>query len=114
MSTAYRKIFIFYTACIILLTLLPVNGLHAVLNNTYVIELRLDYLLHALLYIPFIFLFNKAFQRSFTLAIITGLLFATLSEGAQYFLPYRAFNINDLLANNIGIFAGSVAYLLKH
>ena len=101
-------------ACIILLTLLPVNGPHAALNDTYVIELRLDYLLHALLCIPFIFLFNKAFQRSFAIAVITGLLFASLSEGAQYFLPYRAFNINDLLANNIGIFAGSVACLLKH
>ena len=44
--------------------------------------------------------------------LLTGLLFASATEGLQYFLPYRAFNINDLLANLIGIMAGFALVLL--
>jgi VanZ family protein len=35
--------------------------------------------------------------------LIIGVLFAFAMEAVQYFLPYRAFNINDLLANGLGV-----------
>ncbi|HRW97764.1 MAG TPA: VanZ family protein, partial [Bacteroidales bacterium] len=37
---------------------------------------------------------------------IAGLLFASASEMVQYALFYRAFNINDMIANMIGIMTG--------
>ncbi|MBN1227066.1 MAG: hypothetical protein JXA79_08735 [Deltaproteobacteria bacterium] len=36
-------------------------------------------------------------------------MFAQGTEGIQYLLPYRAYNVNDLLANSIGITLGAVA-----
>ena len=44
--------------------------------------------------------------------LLTGLLFASTTEGLQYFLPYRAFNINDLLANLLGVMVGFALVLL--
>jgi glycopeptide antibiotics resistance protein len=47
-----------------------------------------------------------------TLALLLGgILFAFVMEAIQYVLPYRAFNINDLLANGLGVVLGFV--LLK-
>ena len=42
------------------------------------------------------------------LYISLGLVFALLNEAVQYLLPYRAFNINDLLANGLGVLLGAV------
>lgn len=46
--------------------------------------------------------------------LLTGLLFASATEGLQYFLPYRAFNINDLLANLLGVMVGFAVLILYH
>ena len=46
-----------------------------------------------------------------TLLIIIGLLFAFGLEFIQYYLPYRAFNINDLIANGIGIAIGTIFFI---
>lgn len=76
----------------------------------------MDYLLHALTLIPWSYLafqkINKP-QQSIGIILISGLLFAALCEGIQYFLPYRAFNINDLAANFLGVILGSVALIPK-
>ena len=38
--------------------------------------------------------------------LLLGLLFAAGSEVLQYLLPWRAYNVNDLLANMLGILVG--------
>ena len=38
--------------------------------------------------------------------LLLCLLFAAGSEGLQYLLPWRAYNVNDLLANMMGILLG--------
>lgn len=40
--------------------------------------------------------------------LVIGVLFALVLEAVQYVLPYRAFNINDLLANGLGVVLGFV------
>jgi glycopeptide antibiotics resistance protein len=102
----FKKLFVTYTIFILLLVVLPLNGINSVLNVTYIIEIRLDYLLHAAIFIPFIFVLRKAWPVKLFSALLYGILFATFGEGIQYFLPYRSFNINDLLANNLGIILG--------
>ena len=37
-----------------------------------------------------------------------GLVF-NFTEGVQYFLTYRSYNINDLLSNFLGVLLGSIA-----
>jgi VanZ family protein len=44
--------------------------------------------------------------------LLLGLFFAAGTEGLQYFLPWRAFNLNDLLANGLGILVGFALLLL--
>jgi VanZ family protein len=40
--------------------------------------------------------------------LLLGLFFATSTEAIQYVLPYRAFNINDMIADAFGILLGSI------
>jgi len=65
-------------------------------------------------YIVFLFLVGVSFSRNLQatlLYILLGLLFATANEAVQFLLPYRAFNINDLLANGLGVMLGSVVFI---
>ena len=40
------------------------------------------------------------------MAIIAGIGLVVGAEGVQYFLPYRAFNVNDMISNVIGVMLG--------
>jgi len=119
-ETHFKRLFYFYTIILVLLAILPINSISpdSALNNIYIISIRLDYLLHFAVFIPWVFLLWKMVGVSFSsnlqatlLYIILGLLFATANEAVQYLLPYRAFNINDLLANGLGVLLGSVLFL---
>jgi glycopeptide antibiotics resistance protein len=133
-----KRAFYAYCIILLLLIVLPLNSASE-LNNITILHLRGDYFFHILMFLPWMFFHNPAFGnlrsgRSFwPLAIsfwsaaktkdksqltansqqlswlLTGLLFASATEGLQYFLPWRAFNVNDLLANGLGILMG---YLL--
>jgi VanZ family protein len=104
-----------YTVGILLLVVLPINGKDQIfshLNNTYIINIRLDYISHFVLFIPWVTIvylkFGKvsAFLNFDTYTIISLLTFAIFAEFIQYYLPYRTFNINDLLANVFGVLLG--------
>jgi len=92
----------------LLLVVLPLNDAKtSFLTDTYVVKIRLDYLVHTAIFFPFILLIKLAYPVARVLWIITlGIIFAGFCEGIQYLLPYRSFNINDLLANVIGIMLG--------
>jgi glycopeptide antibiotics resistance protein len=87
---------------------LPINREGSLLNDIYIIHIRLDYLAHLVVFLPFLFLFRKVYAYGLIPALFIGCLFAALSEILQYILPYRAFNINDLLGNVFGVVAGLV------
>ncbi len=103
-----------------MLAILPINGTNSMLNNNYLLNIRWDYLLHALVYIPLvplIMLNNKPkttnpkqkilnLKQGTLNIILISLIFAFSLEGVQYFLSYRAFNINDLVANGVGVGLG--------
>ncbi|MFU8844551.1 MAG: VanZ family protein [Bacteroidales bacterium] len=114
----YRILFYTYTIIVLLLAVLPLSNSVVVINNIYVISIRMDYILHFVIFMPWVFLLRMVSNWSFktvpvkTLALIlAGLLFASSTELVQYFLAYRAFNINDLIANNLGVLLGAVVFL---
>jgi glycopeptide antibiotics resistance protein len=115
-----KKIAISYTVVIILLSVLPVNGGDSLLNDRFILSIRLDYLVHFALFIPWMLLiwiftgvrFNNTPLKA-SGWIVAGLILAVSSEYLQYFLPYRAFNINDLVANCLGVLLGSVFFFFK-
>jgi len=113
-----RVLFLLYVLVILMVSVLPINGPESPINDIYVIDIRLDYLLHALIFIPFVPLavlsvvFSSPTLRNTLLIILSGLLLAIVAESIQYLLPYRTFNINDLIANTIGITLGIPSFIL--
>jgi len=92
-----------------MLATLPINSAGE-LNDITILHFRGDYFLHVLMFVPWL-LFFPAIKINLWLWFLCGILFASFSEAIQYLLPYRAFNVNDLLANIIGIFIGSVVVI---
>jgi VanZ family protein len=108
-----------YAIVLVLLSVLPINSAGSAINHIFIVTLRLDYLLHSLVYIPLtviVWIDKKIDIQETPLTGLTWLfglmIFGAVTEWLQYFLPYRAFNINDLLANCLGTVAGFLIVLL--
>lgn len=109
-----------YLLFLVIVTLIPLGQMNHTLNDNYTLNIRWDYLLHALVYMPMVVLMGFGFiNKSEDLAgkqaspfrfwisiVIIGLCIAALLEVFQLIIPYRRFNINDMLANGIGVIIG--------
>ncbi len=95
---------------------LPINGNDSTINNSYLAStIRFDYVVHSIMLIPWmlLLLFYKDFGVKKVIAwIISGFLLAIITELIQCFLPYRTFNLIDLIANIIGVYLGFVLWLV--
>ena len=103
-----------YLAFLLVLMWAPVGVLGVPLNN-FVFGIRADHLLHASVYIPFVFFFMDIgcrLSRRLVLHMLLGLLCAVTTETVQAFLPYRGFDINDLVANFMGVILGWILVLV--
>ena len=109
-----------YLIFLLLATLVPLGPMNAPLNDNYTLHIRWDYLLHAIVYLALpvfvgIRLKNKHPDESLStgggikfwvLVVLISLSIVILFELVQKVIPYRSFNINDMLANGIGAFIG--------
>jgi len=109
-TTFYKSILWIYVVAILLLTTIPINTANE-LNNITILQLRCDYFFHILMFLPWAF-FRQATAFRILLWLMLGLLFAAGTEGLQYFLPWRAFNVNDLIANMLGVITSFVILIL--
>ena len=112
-----KKIAYAYTVAILLLVALPINGegqLFGKLNDNYVLEIRLDYLTHTLLFAPWVLVGGLGWKIYLMrpigkgLSFLLAVAFAIFCEYLQLLLPHRTFNINDLIANSIGVVLGCI------
>ena len=108
------------------LTLIPLGSLNATLNDNYTLHIRWDYLLHALVYLPLSFFISAIFVKNavktgsdemeykipWILVILVAGLIVVSFELVQKALPYRSFNINDMMANGIGAILGLFLFRL--
>ena len=113
-----RILFWGYLLFLFLIAIIPINNVSSgTLNSVFIVRIRLDYLLHSLIFIPWIFLYSVTFRpekiSDKLIMVVAGLLMAFATEGVQYFIIYRAYNSNDLLANFLGVLLGSFALLLN-
>ena len=74
--------------------------------NSMVLGFRLDHLLHAAIYMPCAFSWSLLFPRRRWLWLPLTLLVGAGTETVQYFLPYRGFDLSDMLANATGAIIG--------
>ena len=117
----FQYLFPVYTALIVFLAVLPINSGDSYLNNNFIVSIRLDYLVHFAIFVPWMLLlrlFTGCTFRSHLWKslgwIMAGFLLAGLTEALQYLIPYRSFNINDLLANMAGVALGSVFFFFRN
>ena len=108
-SKLYNRLFTGYMVAILLLITLPINKTVTAMENITVLDVRGDYLVHFLVFIPWGF-FGLVLRRRMWTWFLSGLLFATSMELLQYFISWRGFNINDLVGNNIGIILGMILF----
>jgi len=101
-----RFISIIYFLLIFLMSILPINGIDK-LENVVVLSFRGDYWIHAIQFIPFLVV-SRFLKINFATSFFWGLFCVASFEGIQWFLPYRSFNISDLVANFTGLVAGGV------
>lgn len=108
-----RQLRPWYFLFLIILMWAPLNGLGVPLDN-YVLGIRMDHLLHASVYVPCILflvdLVGRHRDRPTTGSHLSAWLLAVLigwtTEAVQYLLPYRGFDINDMVANTLGVTLG--------
>ena len=109
-SKARRRWAVLYFVLLAVLMWAPLNGLDVALNR-YVLGLRLDHLLHGAVYLlcPLFLMdfLNRRKGHMLLLAIVIGIF----TEFVQYLLPYRGFDVNDLVANMLGCVLGWLALL---
>ena len=88
----------------------PLNGLAPILSN-FIFGLRADHFLHAA-----VFLFCPLFladwlDKRWGWMLVVALLIGLFTEFVQYLLPYRGFDVNDMISNCVGNLIGWLAIL---
>ena len=111
--TVYRILSIFYLVILFSLMWLPLNGLGVRMDN-FVLGIRIDHLIHASVYLPCILMLMPLCRFRWCRAWLVGLAIALTTESVQWLLPYRGFDINDLIANIIGVSLGLLIIRQPH
>ena len=100
-----RILLILYLLALLAMMTVPLGT--TVLSDTFVFELRLDYLVHVLAFLPLVVLWRLGFPgHSLWVIVAVGIVLAVGLEGVQYLLPYRSWNVNDAVGNMIGVGIG--------
>jgi glycopeptide antibiotics resistance protein len=103
-----------YLVFLVVMVVVPLGELNTTLSDTLVLELRLDYLVHALVFVPVVVLWKLGFPGQSLWKIVgVGMVLAVGLEGVQYFLPYRSWNVNDAVGNMCGVGIGWLVLGIK-
>jgi glycopeptide antibiotics resistance protein len=109
-----RIIYILLIILIGIMSIIPDTALDKV-SDTYKLFSG-GYLFHILAYGVFCFfalMYNITYQRhSLFIMLLFISIYSIILEVIQYFLPYRTFNLYDILASLIGVAVGVVFYFL--
>ncbi len=112
-----KLLFPLYVIGLVLVHALPHSSGTIAFNKLYFGPLRGDYLLHAAVFLPWMFLILAVNnQRPFgglkyIVALVAGILIAAACEGLHYWLPYRSFNPMDLVFGVSGVVVSALMVL---
>jgi len=112
-KTLMRTIYVFLIIFIGILSVIP-DGIENKMSDSYSI-FKGGYIFHILAYliICFVGLLNNFHQRYRPAPVIAFILvYSIILEAIQYLLPYRTFNLYDILSNFIGITIGWFIFTL--
>lgn len=103
------KMMPWYFMLLVIVMWAPLNGLGVPLDN-FVLGIRLDHLLHASVFVPCTWFLATRPQCRYGWIWLLGVLVGVVTESGQYLLPYRGFDINDMVANALGVSLGWFLY----
>ena len=112
----YRYLFWTGYAAVLITTFLPIAGeLNKIHIGPGAFHIRLDHLLHLLVYFMICMYYLFGQMRGITLFrtnsllkfVLLVLLLATFTEVVQLWVPERAFNVFDLVSNLAGVLVGT-------
>ena len=103
----------FYLGLLLVGSTIPLGiGTQSILMDNFTFDIRWDYLLHAMVYLPLpvlAFLGLRPLSTSGVIAMVLIVLCVpVLFELVQMLIPYRSFNINDMAANGVGVILGLI------
>lgn len=86
-----------------LLMIIPIGN--GKINDTYIIGFRADYIIHCLIYIPWVFVGKILLNNNLKPIVwmLFGVILSAVLEFIQLIIPYRSSNINDMIAGIIGV-----------
>lgn len=105
-----RRCAVVYFILLAILMWAPLNGMGLALNN-YIFGLRLDHLLHASVYLFCPLFLADWLDKKYGWILLAAILIGLITESVQALLPFRGFDINDLVANCLGNLLGWLAIL---
>jgi len=97
-----RAVFVLYVAVLLFLSFYKFNKVSVPGG---------DKLHHLAAYVVYGFIFYYTFQRKISL-ILSGILLGIFVEIVQYYLPYRSFELKDILADVAGIIISIILILI--
>lgn len=110
MKKFYRLIFFFSILIVFCLSIVPATAI----PNIAALDFLSDKLIHALIFLFLSFVGLKCHFNISKIFLLTMIFIFGLSiEVIHYYHPYRFFEIADLVANLVGIFAASIIFNKK-
>ena len=110
MKKFYRLIFFFSILIVFFLSIVPATAI----PNIAALDFLSDKLIHALIFLFLSFVGLKCHFNISKIFLLTMIFIFGLSiEVIHYYHPYRFFEIADLVANLVGIFAALIIFNKK-
>ena len=100
-----KRVAPWYIAAVVVLMWAPLNGLGVPLDN-FVLGIRADHLVHASVYLPVAFFLAALCHFRAWPTLLLAVAMGICTECGQYLLPFRSFDINDMIANFLGVLLG--------
>lgn len=101
----FKLLFGVYIVLHLVLALVVFNLEDKVSAEGIKLKFRVDYFAHMLAFMPWS-VWGYWLKMNKIHWFIAGIIFAMTMEGLHYFVPYRVFNIIDLLSNMLGVLLG--------
>ncbi len=102
-------IFAGYVVLLLTIILIPFDIAGTPVNQIRLLSVRLDYILHALVVMPLLPLWHLAQPANpLLIKLLAGIVFVAGVEIVQLVIPYRTYNIYDLISNLAGVGAGFI------
>ena len=105
-----QRFFIVYLIVVFVLHVMKTDDV--VDLNSYFLGIRRDHWAHGIIFFPMGFFALISLNKNQRLAFAVIVFCCFFFESLQYFIPYRSFDIWDIVADSIGAGIGVLAYFM--